>query len=311
MISESGTTITFGTPKSYNQILELIKILHRGRKIHMAVSAIPSAGNGEDEVAYALYFLKRGIPVVTSGKAGLANQYERLRPYLHLYHHEASVGGAVMILDELRRHLRIDRGWDSVVHLVANGTLSYGQANLSRNRSGDTTVREMVKLGFAEPQQNGRMPSQLELYRGENDDLEKKVRIVLQDIYGPIIGRPLKPKDIKRKMLTAKALFRFTAPNKRYKYLIRISTTSALSEIDTNAPGSMRASFGRRLFVSAGFVEVPKGTAYDVWVPDEGPGNALHIDQAGTQRIVAADGAGDLATVGTMRKDMLAACPLY
>jgi len=255
-------------------------------------------------------FLSRKIPMVLAGKAALSEHYYELQPHLGRMGVNATVGGATKILEEMERDLRFDDGRHSVVELVINGTLSYIMTNVWAGRPLEATIREAVYLKFAEPGINNQIPDPFGVFKGEVEgDIPKKVRIILQHIYGKRIGRPIKATDLKVWDFTEDAMMRFTAGNARRKYVVRISTSRLPPQLEVNSPGSIWGEIENKVFVSGGFCYIPKDSPLDRWVPNSGPGNAVNIVQGGRQRTLQADGAGDLATVGTLLSDSRRLCP--
>ena len=94
-----------------------------------------------------------------------------------------------------------------------------------------------------------------------------------------------------------------TAQNSRMKYVASMGTDDRpLVGLNDGAPGSLSAKLGN-IFVRAGFCHIPQGSAMDRWVPDDGPGNAVNLDQGGFPLILSGEGAGPDATVGSMMAD--------
>ena len=275
--------------------------------------AIPSGGSGEDELATMLHYLKRDIPVVTAGKAALSQHFDKLQPYLSRLGFNASVGGGVKVLNELRERLRVDNGEHSIVQMVINGTIMYALNQRHGGRSKNRIAREATKLGYAEPRVGGGYPSWQEMFMGEFPDIAKKCAIVLNAVYYPRTNRIFTPNDIKQLPIEAADLDRFSGTTARYAYVVNISTNGEALEIDDRQPGSMWLRHGginqpEHLRLYAGFHAFPSDGPLASWVPRMGPGNGLHIDQSGTQFVCSGDGAGDLATVDTVMFDARRLC---
>ena len=303
----------------------LMKICEQG--LDLVVSALPSAGPkvAEKELALTLPLLKMGKSVVIAGKAMLSDYFHEVAPHRPQMGINASVGGATEILSEMRNNLRFDTGQPSVVELVLNGTLSYIQTGVWADRPLEAVVREAVLNKFAEPGLNGQERDPFDIFEAEAEgDVPKKVRIILQEVYGRVIGRRLLPNDVRvtplidkdllkhvsnETALRQQVMWRLTASNARRKYVVRISTVDLPPQVEQGSPGSIWANIDGKVFVSGGFYHIPYGSALDMWVPNSGPGNAVHISQGGRVRIAKADGAGALATVGTLLKDARALCP--
>ncbi len=307
-----GGVIKFQKRGDPQEILSYVLPLCERKGIDLVVFALPSAGKNATENEFALMqpFLERRTPMVLAGKAALSEKFAELEPHLPHMGVNATVGGATMILDEMKSHLRFDDGEDSVVELVVNGTLSYIMTGVWANRQLDAVIREAVALKFAEPGINNRTPDPLDVFKGEVEgDIPKKLLIILNLVYGKYIGRLVTHKDFKVWEFQRDAMMRFTDSGARKKHVVRISTKRLPPQLEVNSPGSIWTELNGKVFVSGGFCNVPQGSALDMWVPNSGPGNAVHIKQGGTQRIVKADGAGDLATVGTLIKDSRRLCP--
>ena len=221
----------------------------------------------------------------------------------------ATVGGGTMMLDFMSKHLDVTKGSDSEVHAVINGTMSYAMTNRWRNRSMAAILHECEALKLAEPTPKGEKPNALKLFSGEIDDVVWKLMIILDEHYRHRIGRTVQLSDFRKVQLTDRALQRYLAPNARRKYVVRITTKDAEPEIGVNDPGSIWANIEDKVFVSAGFYEIPAGSALAQWVPDIGPGNAIQIDQGGNLAVTSGDGAGPLATCKSLLHDVTTLIP--
>lgn len=308
-----GKVVPFEKRGNPEEILSHVYPLCLGEGVDLLAYALPSAGvnAAENELALMMPFLKAGKKAVLAGKAALAKYYHLFKPYLHQMGIDATVGGATMMLDEMERHLNVGNGEDILLELVINGTLSYIMTNVWAGRPLEVVIREAVHLKFAEPGLNNRTPDPLDVFKGEVEgDIPKKLAIILQHIFGEFIGRHLKPEDLKQRDFDEESMLRFTEGNVRRKYICRISTRRLPpSLVEVNSAGSIWTSIADKVFIQAGFSHIPVGCAFDTWVPNCGPGNAARIVQGGRERIIVADGAGDLATVGTMMKNSRKLCP--
>lgn len=307
-----GTQVPFKKRGDTAEILSHVRSLCRGG-VDLAVFALPSAGPKavETEMALMQPFLESRTPMVLAGKAALSSEhFYALEPHLPHMGINAMVGGATGMLDEMLLNLNFSDGRDIEVEVVLNGTLSYIMTGAWKNRPLQALIREAVTLKYAEPGIGNRMPDPLDVFKGEVEgDVPKKALIVLRRVFGKFIGRHVGARDLRTFEFTEDAMYCFTASNARRKFVVRFSTKKLPPQIEINSPGSIWAEIDGKVFVSGGFLHIPKGSALDEWVPDSGPGNAARIVQGGQQRIVSADGAGDLATVGTLIRDTRRLCP--
>jgi len=330
LVRPDGSTIV-----SFDKRGDPDEILHRLGEVcpqgpDLVVSALPSAGNNalDTERRLTIPFLKRGKIVIIAGKALVSEEWDgELVPYHSQIGTNATVGGSVGILAELEEHLRFDNGQHSVVDLVLNGTLSYIQSNVWTDRPLETVIREAVHLKFTEPALDGKQPNPFDVFQGEAEgDVPKKVRIILQKVYGRYIGRRIRADDVRviplcdQDLLShvdnseakrMEVIHRLTAGNARKKHVVRISTSPMPPITQANSGGYVSANINNRVFVSGGFCDIPVGSPFDTWVPNSGPGNAVHLSQGGRVRINKGDGAGDLATVSTLMRDALKLCPPF
>lgn len=307
-----GTQVKFQKRGDTTEILSQVRSLCRGG-VDLAAFALPSAGPKavETEMAYMRPFLESSTPMVLAGKAVLSSDhFYELEPHLHHMGINAMVGGATGMLDEMLRNLNFNDGRDIEVEVVLNGTLSYIMTGVWDNRPLLALIREAVALKYAEPGIGNRMPEPLDVFKGEAEgDVPKKTLIILRRVFGKFIGRYVGARDLRTLEFTEDAMYRFTASNARRKFVVRFSTKKLPPQVEVNSSGSIWAEIDNKVFVSGGFLHIPEGSALDKWVPHSGPGNAARIVQGGQQRIVSADGAGDLATVGTLIKDARRLCP--
>jgi homoserine dehydrogenase len=305
LVRADGTEAVFKERGNPNEVLQHILALSGGH-VDLAVFALPSAGKNvvEIEHSYVKPFLEKRTPMTLAGKALLSSDhYYELEPHLDHVDINATVGAAVCMLDEMIEHLRFDNGRDILVEAVVNGTLSYIMSGIWGNRPLEALIREAVNNKFAEPGVNNEIPDPFTVMDGEaTGDVPKKLLIILRRVFGKYIGRKIKANDIEVVKFTEDAMYRFTASNERRKYVVRISTKRLPHMLERNSPGSVWADIDGKVFISGGFCQIPAGSAMDKWVPNSGPGNAVRIVQTGLPRIVIAEGAGDLATVGTLIK---------
>lgn len=307
-----GTAVEFTNRGSLSEMVPLLEGICVGGAVDLAVFALPSGGKNAAAIELELMrlFLKRNIPVVTAGKAALSEHYDHLSSYSTRLGIDASVGGEVRILKELKDNLRLDKGQDSVVELVLNGTLSYIMSSVWAGRPLETVIREAVRLGFTEPGINNQMPNPLDVFKAEVEgDVPKKIAIILNYVYGELIGRVVRPNEIKvYEFRGGQDLMRLTAGNARRKLVVRISTQPLTVKVESGSAGSIAAEFGGKVFVDGGFCTIPQGSPDDLWIPNAGPGNAVHIIQ-GRSRVLRGEGAGALATVSTLLFNALKLCP--
>jgi homoserine dehydrogenase len=281
-------------------------------KPDLAVFALPSGGKdaAKTELAYLEPLWKREIKIVNAGKAALAEHYEVVAPHLGSMGILASVGGEVKILKELADTLQ--HGAASIVELVPNGTLSYIMSNVWSGRPLEVVIKEAVDLKFAEPGLNNGPPDLLSVFKGEAEgDVPKKLTIILNNnpVYAKLIGRVVRPADIKVVPFEKEEqILRLTAGNVRRKLIVRISTKPLPRKVEAGQPGTIESDFGGRLYVDGGFCSIPQGSPDDLWVPNCGPGNAVHITQ-GHSRTLSGEGAGAQATVSTLLYDAIRLCP--
>jgi homoserine dehydrogenase len=307
-----GKSAEFERRGDVDEMLDHLEVLCRNDPPDLGLFALPSSGQdaAENELKLVQPFLLCHTPVILAGKAALSKYPKVFEPHLPRMGINATVGGATRILEEMIRNIRFDRGHPSVVELVINGTLSYIMSNLWAGRPFETVVREAVLLKYAEPGVNGNMPDPLEIFRGEAEgDVPKKLLIILNIVYRQFIGRFVEPKEIRVAPIDQDGMLRVTETNVRKKFVVRIATKRMPAQLTHSSPGFVTASIEDKVFVCGGFVDVPMGSALDTWVPNCGPGNAVHGVQDGRVFFKKADGAGDLATVSTLVYDARRICP--
>lgn len=288
-------------------ILENIE-RHAG-EIDCYVSAIPG-GDGTFEDSIMGQILPAGKSFVTAAKVALAKYFERHAPYLSQIGRNATVGGGTMMLDFMRKHLRLDDGAESDVHLVINGTLSFAMSNRWKNRPMEAILHDCIALKYAEPVPKGEKPDGRKIFNGEIDDQLWKLLIILNDIYRERIGRFVTMADLKVSHLDERAYQMVTGHGSRRKFVVRITTSEREQEIKREAKGSIWANIDNKVFVCGGFYDIPYGSALAQWVPDVGPGNAVQIEQAGKTVSTSGDGAGPTATGESIVHDVKQICPL-
>lgn len=289
----------FDKPGDVEEVLYHLRRLCEVRSVDLGLLAIPSGGDGSTELRYIQTLRGYGADVVTAGKSAVANKFAELMPSLYNVGTTATVGGGTRILPFLKGWLDLTKPFS--IGLVVNGTMSKISSDVWRGRGLDAASKEAVRLKYAEPDPDGK-PDPLKIFSGEIEDVQKKLTIIRNIVLREMIGVGT-PEDIKVVPLDMPYLRTATAQNSRMKYVASIGTEDLPIEgLDEGSPGSLSAKLGD-VYVKAGFCHIPQGSAMDRWVPDDGPGNAVKLDQGGLPLVLSGEGAGPEATVGSMMKD--------
>lgn len=298
VVGQDGVRTASGRMLSrYNVAAELAEMCKR-RRITRALLAIPSGGTGALEAGFITALAGAGCKIVTAGKSALANQFDLIKPHMSTMGFDATVGGGTMIPTFLRDHLYVNGASPFVFTGAINGTLNYGQTRVTQDAGAEQIVDESLRLGFAEPAENGELLTMLKMYQGEFPDISRKLAILGNTRLRKIIGRTVTQEDFKRTVFTEDDLARVAAGNSTYRYLVRVCTNQRDLEFfsDIDIGGSIKVCIGGVWF-AAGFVKLEG--ALQKWVPDH-VGNAAHLKQGGDIDIKKGQGAGPVPTVGAM-----------
>lgn len=294
----TGHSEDFEVPGDPTSIRAKLVPFCKKEDVQLAFFAIPSGGDGSDELNLMRPFLTNRIPVVTAGKAAMANQFNALENDIHLIGCDASVGGGTGFLPTLDQCIIANDRSPITIKGVLNGTMNYILSGIWEGRPMHAVLREAIDLGYAEPFAEGQKPDALTVFRDEIGDVTKKVAITVNRGLRQSIGFSILPNDIRATDLTEKALMRYAQENARMKYVVQISTEDFTPIVDEKAPGSI-SLHQAALHIVGGFCHVPAGSPLDGWLP-HGVGNAFKISQGGGEILLSGEGAGPRATARRM-----------
>ena len=310
MVNSRGATgaypVTFRTRGDSEEIEKFVNHLSRYVRPDLAVFALPSGGDGSTELAYMMPFLKSGVSVVTAGKSAVAGQYDKLAPFLGKVGMTATVGGGTRILHFLKQWLDPSQPFD--LGLVINGTMSYIMCRIWQGDSLEVALKGAIAMKFAEPPEEGEALSPLKVFRGEIEDVARKIAIILNELGYPETGRGCRQDDLKMVPLDEDHLRAVTRPDARMKYVVWMTrlrggtSEESMVDFDPEAPGSVSGQFGP-FSVGGGFCFIPERSALANWVPNDGAGNAMLVLQKGNKLVMSGPGAGPPPTAASMMFD--------
>lgn len=302
-INTKGATgdypITFRKLGDAAETLAYTKELVGRFKIDVAVFAMPSGTDGTSELALMLVFLQLGIPVVTAGKAVLAQHYDALRPYLHLIGWRAAVGGGTGMLYFARDFLKPG---PCSIRGVLNGTMANMSWRISTKWTLEEAAQEAIKLKYAEKQEGTGPLSLQKVYEPEITDVaQRKIPAAVSGLLLASLGRGCKPDDIHVEPFDEAHLREFVRHNGRADYVVDFGIGEAPPN-DGRVPGAIWADLPGGIYVRGAFSRLERDDPLSHFLPD-GPGNALVVRQETRTLHVGGLGAGPLPTVDAMMED--------
>ena len=276
-------------------------ILSQG--VDAAMLAIPSGGSGLAEAGYIFALTSHGIGVVTAGKSALANKFDILRPCMKDIRYNAAVGGGVEMPSFFKTYLAQDVTRHFRATAIVNATLNFAQYCVRQGLSPEHTCDWALKLGFAEPSENGEPLDPLALYQGEIPDISRKLAIICNTQMFSWVGRTVSQADFKPSAFTEDDLWRVMAGNSEYAYMVRLCTRERDLEFfsEIKIGGQILTKVGN-LWVAGGFVKLKGWIREKFMLPLAG--NAIHLMQSGDPNYADGQGAGAVPTSCAMFMDL-------
>jgi len=273
------------------------------KDVRVAYLAIPSDGVGLIELAYILFFVTRGIYVVTFAKSALAYHYEKLIPYLHMIGRSATVGGRTLILPWLKMH-RV-RGKVVTMFVYLNASTNFFADDTGDGASPDESFLSTKNNHLAEPGST----DYVGFLNGEiGVDMPQKATIIMDDCLLPIDGPYMNAHAFGDYVsLGEKEVYNLTLPYKKPRYVMCFSNSKhAQPMFEPGKPGNLFAQFGG-FTISGGFLDIAGNTHLSKWFKG-GKANGIQVRFEGehsSDGTVESAGAGaGLGTIGAAMNDM-------
>lgn len=277
--------------------------------VRHAMLAIPSGGelmaDGRIEAGYLLELVTHSYKCITAGKSALANAFDSVTPIIKHVGYDAAWGGGAMFPTYSGYMINANPTHSFVVTMVTNGTLHYAQDLVQDGRTHESICSSALRAGFAEPPEGGKKLDALTMYRGEMDDIRRKIAIACNTRLRNRVGQTINQWDIEISDFMERDRRKVMSGNACYRYLVRLCSDpddlEFFNDIDVEG-GRINQRIGN-VSIAAGFVNVMYGSALWKWIP-AGVGNAIDIVQNGERVYAGGDGAGDVATVGSMMSNL-------
>lgn len=263
-------------------------------KVDLVFNAISTLDNGEAARDNILFFVKRGIPVVTCEKGALAYHAKVLRRYMRLIGYQAACGGGSELLRYLLRLGVADRR-GTHFWTVLNASLNMLFSEIGKGTKPGVAHRLAQKRRFLEPGKG----SLFFAVSGELQDVLRKACVLFNTVLAK--KEYLTPDMLTSWSLSQKELRFLCRHAKDYRYVVAFMNYKSGFGRQRHH-GGFEAKVGE-WSIKAGFRLIPPASR---WIPD-GPTNAVGI--AGVDKnkrpfkVFSGKGAGHRPTTTAMITD--------